>query len=147
MDQDNAISTDRVTLASRLSQDHSEVFLRVHNIPLQMNPHFLAREHEIETIAQHLKSDSSGRNFKSFALWGTGGIGKTQIALDYAWRAHANGTNAVLWVDCETKLSIASSFTQIANVTLQLEGALQDEDENFEHNRHIVLNWLRKTCK
>jgi hypothetical protein len=111
------------------------------NIPYARNVHFQARETELQEIEAKLEQEHPHQGVKSYALWGTGGIGKTQVALAYAYRATDRGTEAVFWVNCQTGLSIARSFTEIATV-LELEGILADE--NSEQNRLLVLKWFRR---
>lgn len=112
------------------------------NIPFSRNPKFFGREMELRAITKHLNTTVITGSFRSFALYGTGGIGKTQTALAYAYEQKDNGTQAVLWFNCETGLSLARSFTDIASL-LQLEGA--SEDEASEQNKILVLRWLRRT--
>ena len=88
------------------------------------------------------QSENSG--FKSHALFGTGGIGKTQTALSYAHERADEWIDAVLWLNCETGLAVARSFNKVA-VMLQLEGLA--EDESSDQNKFLMLNWLRKTGK
>lgn len=114
-----------------------------HNVPFPSNPHFYGRERELRAIREHLDQEPAS-GFRSFALFGTGGIGKTQTALAYAHEKINGGVDAVLWLNCETSLSLARSFYEIAAM-LQLEGLA--EDENSDQNRFLVLKWLRKTCK
>jgi hypothetical protein len=114
------------------------------NIPFARNPNFFGRKKELETIAMHLGEDISTDKFQSFALYGTGGIGKTQTALAYAYQQKDMGMDAVLWFNCETGLSLARSFRDVASL-LHLEGA--SEDETSEQNQFLVLKWLRRTNK
>ncbi|KAF4988914.1 hypothetical protein F66182_16672, partial [Fusarium sp. NRRL 66182] len=94
-------------------------------------------------VDSYLRLDTQSPTIKSLALWGTGGVGKTQIALEYAYQRVDAGLESVLWVNCETGLSVARSFTQIAK-SLKLEGVM--DDENTDKNRHLVLTWFRNTA-
>ena len=114
-----------------------------HNIPFPSNPHFFGREKELRAIQAHL-GEGILSGFQSFALFGTEGIGKTQTALSYAHGKANGGTDAVLWLNCETSLSISRSFYEVATM-LQLEGLTQDE--NSDQNRFLVLKWLKRTCE
>ena len=111
------------------------------NIPFPINPHFCGRQRELQAIRDHL-DEGAFSGFSSFALYGTGGIGKTQTALSYAHERANNGVDAVLWLNCETGLAIARSFYEIAAM-LRLEGL--SEDESSDKNRFLVLKWLRTT--
>lgn len=113
-----------------------------YEIPFSRNRNFRYRETELTMVDSYLRLDTQSPTIKSLALWGTGGVGKTQIALEYAYQRVDAGLESVLWVNCETGLSVARSFTQIAK-SLKLEGVM--DDENTDKNRHLVLTWFRNT--
>ena len=112
------------------------------NIPYPRNEHFFGRKDELASIRQHLDFDPASPRFRSFALYGSGGIGKTQLALAYAHEQVQARVQAVIWVNCETGLSIARSFAAISEM-LELEGRIADE--NSDQNRTLVMKWIRKT--
>jgi len=112
------------------------------NIPYPRNEHFFGRKDELASVRQHLDFDPVDPRFRSFALYGSGGIGKTQLALAYAHEQVQKRVQAVIWVNCETGLSIAGSFAAISEM-LELEGRIADE--NSDQNRTLVMKWIRKT--
>lgn len=130
--------------ASTPNTDANTPFLQIHNIPHERNSHFMARDTELQTIASSFTQDPSRNMIRSFALWGTGGVGKTQVALEYAYKELESGTQVVLWVDCENGLSMGTSFAEIA-CKLMLPGAL--ENDITTQNRLLVLKWLQKARK
>jgi tetratricopeptide (TPR) repeat protein/transcriptional regulator with XRE-family HTH domain len=81
-------------------------------VPYPRNPLFTGREDMLAQVHSELTAQQPVA-VTSWALSGLGGIGKTQLALEYAYR-HALDYNAVLWVDAETQESLVSSFTAIA---------------------------------
>lgn len=114
------------------------------NITHAPNPYFSCRQEEMEGLRHHLDATLARSQFCSFALWGRGGVGKTQMALAFAHEQVSHGVEAVLWIDCETRLTLARSFSFVASI-LQLEGHSQHEET--PQNRLIVLRWLRTTSK
>lgn len=110
-----------------------------HNIPFAPNEGFYGRSKELEAVVT-ICSQSVDK-MVSFVLWGMGGIGKTQIAAQYAHQSYVSGTQAVLWVNCETGLSISKSFKEIVQM-LHLSGTVVDD--NSDQNRLRVLQWLSK---
>lgn len=115
------------------------------NIPFARNPDFFGRAEELQTISKHLDEQTSTDAFRSFALYGMGGIGKTQTALAYAYQQKDLGTEVVLWFNCETGLSLGRSFRDIAASLLHLEGAI--DDETSEQNKFLVRKWLKGTSR
>ncbi|RFU77875.1 hypothetical protein TARUN_4343 [Trichoderma arundinaceum] len=55
-----------------------------------------------------------GSEFCSAALWGLGGSGKTQIALDYAYRRCQDSKCSVYWVHAENKATFIYDYKTIA---------------------------------
>lgn len=74
---------------------------------------------------------------QSSALHGLGGVGKTQVALEYAYR-HALEYNAVFWIEAETADHIISSLLHIAEV-LQLP---ERDDKDQQRIVVAVQRWL-----
>ncbi|KAF2106247.1 P-loop containing nucleoside triphosphate hydrolase protein, partial [Lophiotrema nucula] len=77
---------------------------------------------------------------KSVALHGLGGVGKTQVALAFAY-SKIDLLDAIFWVAAETDVVLKQSFSRIA-VNLELPNA---HPQNHEENTLLVLSWLNKT--
>ncbi len=107
------------------------------SVPLPRNPYFTGREEILETLHRQLGVGQAVALTQSLALHGLGGIGKTQIALEYAYR-HALEYSAVFWIAAETEEQIISSLRRIAK-TLQLP-----EQDNPDQQRVVaaVQRWL-----
>ena len=58
--------------------------LSVNTLPYQRDPAFFERGDLLEEINEHLRVRERDPLTRSVAMWGTGGIGKSQIALEYA---------------------------------------------------------------
>src|SRR5215469_7840583 len=85
------------------------------SVLLPRNPFFTGREQILETLHTQLGVNQTIALTQSSALHGLGGIGKTQIALEYAYRS-ALSYSAVFWIAAETAESITSSLRHIAQV-------------------------------
>ncbi len=117
-----------------------------HNLPAQPTP-FVGREAEITQIAGMLQNPAC----RLLTLVGTGGMGKTRLALQAAARAHQQGLFlhgvffvSLVGVDSETLLATAVAtacdlhFSGSQNPTAQLFTFLRDRElllvlDNFEH--------------
>lgn len=89
-------------------------------IPRENNSEFFGRSIEMEKINAYLDPRRNS-TLRTYTIFGRRGVGKTDIALEYA---HANpaGFDAIFWVNCETSAALRSSFAAIA-MKLQLQDA------------------------
>ncbi|GHO46878.1 FxSxx-COOH system tetratricopeptide repeat protein [Ktedonospora formicarum] len=106
-------------------------------IPYAHNPFFTGREEILTTLQAMLTPNRAPAATHIYALYGLGGVGKTQVALEYAYR-YAQEYQAVLWIGAETTESIISSLRGIAKL-LQLE---QQGDKDQQQMIKAVQNWL-----
>jgi tetratricopeptide (TPR) repeat protein len=106
-------------------------------VPLARNPFFTGREEILEALHTQLHVEQVVALTQSYALRGLGGIGKTQIALEYAYR-HALEYSAIFWIDAETIEHVMSSLLRIAEL-LQLP-----ERQEADQQRIVaaVQRWL-----
>lgn len=82
-------------------------------VPFPRNPFFTGREEVLATLHSQLAQACSLALTQAPALAGFGGIGKTQVAVEYAYR-YTDDYNAVFWLAAETPESLIRSLHQIA---------------------------------
>ena len=75
----------------------------------------------------------------AFALYGQGGVGKTQLALKYAMD-HCNEFDFILWVYAATSEKLAADFATIAQ-----EVGVSKGTETLEQSREQLHKWFQKT--
>lgn len=110
-------------------------------LPYQRNPGFFGRKRILLQISEGLESQD-GSMVRSLALWGTGGIGKSQVALEYAQQRWVAGISVILWIASETEAEVAKTFNEAAS-RLLLPGYLPTNTP--DQNRYLVLQWLQST--
>ncbi len=112
------------------------------NVPYQRNPFFTGREQ----LLLHLHTTVHTRKTVAFipthALSGLGGIGKTQIAVEYAYR-YRESYQCIFWTRAETRETLFADFVSIAHL-LQLAGK---EEQNQEHLVQIVKEWMNASTQ
>ena len=126
------------------SKIHDEDAIRCHHLPSELNPRFWGRESALQAIEAALNPDNGTKSLQSFALYGMGGVGKTQIALQYANR-NRERFNVILWVAADSTISIGQSFLDIARHL-----GLVTTDEDIPDSVTAILkvkSWLAKSRK
>ena len=85
------------------------------NVPYPRNPFFTGREQVLEQLHEALKSGKTAALSQTQAISGLGGIGKTQTAIEYAYR-YRDEYKAVLWTKADSSEALVSDFVSIANL-------------------------------
>jgi hypothetical protein len=117
--------------------------LPCNTLPVAENQRFHGREDILLRIDNHLTPSDTSTRLSSIALHGLGGIGKTQIALAYAYK-QLDALDAVFWISAEDSLSVQQSFSRVALDALKLPKA---HPQAYQENMVLVLDWLQKTSK
>ncbi|HTK07157.1 MAG TPA: FxSxx-COOH system tetratricopeptide repeat protein [Ktedonobacteraceae bacterium] len=115
----------------------SSALPRIWNIPYPRNPVFTGREEILAHLADKLKTGQATALSQPQAISGLGGVGKTQIAIEYAYQ-HRQDYQVVLWTIADTRESLVSGYITIAE--------LLNLPEKDEQDQTIVVNavvrWL-----
>jgi hypothetical protein len=99
---------------------------------------FIGRDTELEQIENILLSNSNYSTRKVLILGGMGGIGKTQLAINYAKR-HCTSYSSVFWLNATSESTLNSSLRDMANRILPPETVSKLDDDQL---RIQVSNWL-----
>ncbi|KAI0104454.1 hypothetical protein F4814DRAFT_430828 [Daldinia grandis] len=110
-------------------------------LPMAENRLFYGRQDILRRVEDYLRPADTSTRLSSMALYGLGGIGKTQIALAYAYRK-LNDLDAVFWISAENTYTIQQSFSRIATSALKLPRAVPQANQQ---NMILVLDWLQNT--
>ena len=105
------------------------------NVPYQRNLLFTGREDVLKQLYDALKAGKTAALAQPQAISGLGGIGKTQTAVEFAYR-YKDGYKAILWVKAETERSINADFVTIAS--------LLDLPEKLEQDQHKIVEAVKR---
>lgn len=112
------------------------------NLPCIQNVAFFGRESAMEQLEDQLKPGNRPEDLVSCALYGLGGAGKTQIAIEYAYR-HINDYGAIYWVTAETPQKTAESFAALARSMKVVDEGLQQLDQIRELFKSFLISSSR----
>ncbi len=111
---------------------------RFWNIPYPRNPFFLGRDDELTQLRSHLQADQATALSQPQAISGLGGIGKTQLALEYAYLYHQN-YQVVLWAQAESADALRLSYVAIATLLMLPECKAEEQEIIVK----AVKTWLQ----
>lgn len=111
-------------------------------MPYEMNPHFTGRDHLLTLLSEKLRDATPQRYNHRVAVYGMGGVGKTQLAIEYVYRSRGN-YHSIFWISSADQAALLSGFQDIARMT----GCLPDlAGSNLTPSEvaKAVLSWLQQ---
>lgn len=109
------------------------------SLPSQRNPKFTGREDFLQTVQDKLAISIPGHFNYRIALYGMGGIGKTQCALEYVYR-NKTGYQKIYWLSAVDQASLLSDYRTVAKKA----GLRELETEKPFEIAKAVLEWLEQ---
>ncbi len=111
-----------------------------HNLPMaRLGQQFIGREEEIARVQAMLLAAGSGAITDALALEGLGGIGKTRLAVEYAWE-HLADYEWVFFLRADTPETLCAGLARLADHEwLDLPEAGETEEQR---RVRAVLRWF-----
>jgi hypothetical protein len=106
---------------------------KIRNLPLERNCYFTGRKEILLHMYDILTAE------RKVALSGIGGVGKTHIALEYAYR-YEGEYEAIFWIRSDSREAIVASYFDIASMLKLPEKDSHDQDLTIR----AVKLWLQK---
>lgn len=119
-------------------------------VPYARNPRFTGRDELLARLDQQFSQAEhadaalprSAALTQPQAVRGLGGIGKTQIAIEYAYRSREQGSYThTLWINAATEETILSSFVTLAQV---LPGFAARAETDQQKLVEAIKRWLEQ---
>ena len=108
------------------------------NVPYPRNSFFIGRDEILTRLHTQLQAGQATALSQPQAIIGLGGIGKTQIAVEYAYRFHQD-YQVVLWARAESTEALTSSYVTIATLLNLPEQEAQEQEITVQ----AVKTWLQ----
>lgn len=119
-------------------QEANEQAASFWNIPYRRNPFFTGREEVLTRVTKLLNSRNIAAVTQIGAISGLGGIGKTQVAVEYAYR-HRDEYQAVFWVKADTQENLLSDIAALVHLLNLPQKSEQDQGKIIQ----AVKRWLQ----
>lgn len=114
------------------------------NVPFRRNPFFTGREDLLNQLHDNLTKNKAAVLTQAQAISGLGGIGKTQTAVEYAYR-HRSDYRFVLWINAATRDALIANFVDLASLLHLPEEQEQDQQKIVATVKHWLTGhdrWL-----
>ncbi|TEY63628.1 hypothetical protein BOTCAL_0153g00160 [Botryotinia calthae] len=106
--------------------------------PLIDNDIFVGREMELKKVDEWLSSDVSEQNI--VAIYGLGGMGKTQFSIHFAKR-HRRKYSAIIWLNAKNEDTLTTAFLDLWD---NISGAGQYKLLDNQLDKEIAIRNIRK---
>jgi tetratricopeptide (TPR) repeat protein/transcriptional regulator with XRE-family HTH domain len=119
-------------------------------VPYRRNPHFTGRDELLTQLAEQLAPGEPDQAVvirqaaltQALAVKGLGGIGKTQTAIEYAYRAREQRRYVhTLWINAASEEAILTSFVALANQLPDLRSLSRTDQHKIVA---ATIRWLEQ---
>lgn len=139
-DDEFQVVSEVISYLSRDAPHKNPLPRPIFHLPYSRNPSFTGRDDLIQTIRDKIVDI---RMKHKIALHGHGGVGKTQIALEYCFRYRSN-YRFVFWLSCVDRIRFLSGLKEIAARTGNLT---PNSSHTLEEIVKSVLQWFESNTR
>jgi hypothetical protein len=114
-------------------------------VGLPVTEYFVQRDTEMTQLEKFFLPDPNSKRRKVFVVHGLGGMGKTQLCVEYV-RQHKIDFTAVFWLDGSSKdalrQSLASAAARLPKESLLSHGQPSPDTHDVDESIAALLQWL-----
>ena len=109
------------------------------NVPFLRNPFFTGRDDLLIRLHTILATGKQAALSQPQAISGLGGIGKTQTAIEYAYR-YRDEYNTIIWLKAESRETLLSDVLTLAHLLNLPQHADNDPEQVIE----MIKGWFQR---
>lgn len=136
----NFLGTVCLYVIGRPNKDQDEV-MPTNNLPGQ-NQHFSGRVEVLKNIDSLLNKEKKDVVSICQTISGLGGIGKTQLSIEYAYKYYYKYRTCIWFIDAESGYSVYKYFYDFA----QYHNLFLPTDYNTKELQRVIKAWLSENC-
>src|SRR5579871_2380450 len=120
-------------------------YLPIFNVPYRRNPLFTGHANTLQMIHQKLVSNARPGITSSYVIYGLGGVGKTQLAIEYSYQ-HRKDFDIIYWLRADNYETLLRSYSQLYEDSSfrSLTGLNLGDENNLEKISARVILWFER---
>lgn len=117
--------------------------LPIFNVPFPRNGDFIGQEEILELIHKSFTQEAKSDVTSSYVLYGLGGVGKTQVAIEYSYR-HRLDFDIIYWIRADSYEILLTSYHQLYDDQSfkAFTGLDLGDESNSETVAASIKNWF-----
>lgn len=119
----------------------TNVNLPCYMIPYGLNTRFFGRTLEKDALRRSLQPQEDSEGPQVIAIYGIGGVGKTQLALNFA-NTSMDMYDAVIWLPAGSQARLTQALTDFAIKLGLLTAEDTDDDDDDDRSIQKLRDWL-----
>ncbi|KAH9433926.1 hypothetical protein MCOR02_005961 [Pyricularia oryzae] len=134
-------TAETVAIIQNIKSKDPSVRLPCHSIPHGLNLRFFGRESQMGILKETLGPEKTRQEMRAISIHGIGGVGKTQLALQYA-NTSLGIYDLIVWVPAESQIKLVQALSAF---TTKL--GLAEEHDQMDNSQVVqrLKDWLN-TC-
>ncbi|MGB3755675.1 MAG: tetratricopeptide repeat protein [Rivularia sp. (in: cyanobacteria)] len=114
-------------------------FQPIKYIPKFRNPNFVGRQDKLGEIHHELKAENNNR-VAIYAVSGMGGVGKSELALEYAWEYINDYSGGICWLNVRDR-NLAAEIIQFIQLQMDLEVPEKNQGNPLTLEQQVEWCW------